>query len=188
MTQQRSAIEGRRARVELQFLHQEHKSCKNFRFADFNMPVTIPLSRESWSYPRPLTTSHTTVFSEIALNLSYTNNSFPEPLFTKIANRNKSQINVAHHSFSHLNSSATAPRIGSGLGNGFVHGIIHAFQQDLHLVLRPNDVWQAVISQFAFYVTGHAEELRSKFVAHTGTEHLVLEARETLCIEPPSCF
>jgi hypothetical protein len=31
--------------------------------------------------------------------------------------------------------------------NGFVMGIIRAFQQDLHLVLRPDDVWLAIITQ-----------------------------------------
>jgi hypothetical protein len=54
-------------------------------------------------------------------------------------------------------------------------------------VLRANDVWQTVITQFAFYVTGHAEELRSKFVAHTGTKHPVLLAKDTP-YDGHSCF
>lgn len=34
--------------------------------------------------------------------------------------------------------------------NGFVQGIMRAFQQDLHLVLRPDDVWLAVLNQYMF--------------------------------------
>ncbi|KAF2864887.1 hypothetical protein BDV95DRAFT_532262 [Massariosphaeria phaeospora] len=52
--------------------------------------------------------------------------------------------------------------------NGFADGIIRAFQQDLHLVLRPDDLWLAILTQFSFYVNGHAEELRSQFVKHEG--------------------
>jgi hypothetical protein len=142
------------------------------------MPVTIfPFPEKVGHIRDPSTTSHTTLFSKVALNLSCTKNSFPESHSTKIANRDKARLNVTHHSLSDLDSSPTAARI-LPYPNGFVHGIIHAFQQDLHLVLRPDDAWQAVISQFAFYVTGHTEELRSKLVAHTGTKHLVLAARD----------
>jgi hypothetical protein len=145
------------------------------------MPVTIFPSPEKTGCIRdPSTISHHALFSELALNLSCTNNSFPNARSIKIANRDKANLLVTHHSFSDLNSSATAPRIVP-YPKGFVHGIIHAFQQDLHLVLRPDDVCLAVITQFAFYVTGHAEELRSKFVAHEGTKNLVLEVGETPC-------
>jgi hypothetical protein len=42
-------------------------------------------------------------------------------------------------------------------------------------VLRPDDVWLAVTTQFSFYVGGHAEALRKQFVAHEGKVELVLE-------------
>ncbi|KAK7217892.1 hypothetical protein V2G26_005895 [Clonostachys chloroleuca] len=61
--------------------------------------------------------------------------------------------------------------------NGLVHGIIRAFEQDLHLVLRPDDVWQAILVQFNFYVNAHAEELRHFFVTHKEKEDLVLDMR-----------
>ncbi|QYT05907.1 hypothetical protein H0G86_012782 [Trichoderma simmonsii] len=57
--------------------------------------------------------------------------------------------------------------------NGFVDGIIRAFQQDLHLTLRPDDVWLAIMVQFGFYVNGHAEEMRRFFVTHEGKKQLV---------------
>ena len=60
-------------------------------------------------------------------------------------------------------------------GNGFVDGILRAFQQDLHLVLRPDDVWLAIVTQFSFYVNGHAEELRGSLVSHEGKEVLVVD-------------
>ncbi|KAF3055374.1 Uncharacterized protein CFAM422_013152 [Trichoderma lentiforme] len=58
--------------------------------------------------------------------------------------------------------------------NGFVDGIIRAFQQDLHLTLRPDDVWLAIMVQFGFYVNGRAEELRRFFVTHEGKKQLVV--------------
>ncbi|KKP03982.1 hypothetical protein THAR02_03897 [Trichoderma harzianum] len=58
--------------------------------------------------------------------------------------------------------------------NGFVDGIIRAFQQDLHLTLRPDDVWLAIMVQFSFYVNGRAEEMRRFFVTHEGKKQLVV--------------
>ncbi|VUC27354.1 unnamed protein product [Clonostachys rosea] len=55
-------------------------------------------------------------------------------------------------------------------GNGFVGGILRAFQQDLHLVLRPDDVWLAILGQFSFFVNGNSEALRSSIVRHEGKE------------------
>ena len=57
-------------------------------------------------------------------------------------------------------------------GNGFVNGIIRAFNQDIHLVLRPDDVWLTILSQFSLYVNGNAEALRHLFVTHEGQKTL----------------
>lgn len=83
---------------------------------------------------------------------------------------------IVQHSFGDLDN----PPDGSKThvipySNGFVHGIIRAFQQDLHLVLRPDDVWLAVLVQFSFYVNGHAEELRESFVDHEGREEIEID-------------
>lgn len=59
--------------------------------------------------------------------------------------------------------------------NGFVSGLIRAFNQDLHLVIRPDDVWLAILLQFSNYVNGHAEDLRHLFVAHDGQKQLILD-------------
>ncbi|KAH9481301.1 hypothetical protein JR316_0005823 [Psilocybe cubensis] len=58
--------------------------------------------------------------------------------------------------------------------NGFVDTVIHAYNQHHHLVLRPDDVWIAILGQFNFYVNANAEQLRSKFVAHKGKKKLTV--------------
>lgn len=64
--------------------------------------------------------------------------------------------------------------------NGFAHTVIRAWQQDLHLRLRPDDVWLAILTQFSFFVNGNAEALRPLFVTHEeGREKLVFDAGPT---------
>jgi hypothetical protein len=60
-------------------------------------------------------------------------------------------------------------------GNGLVHGIKRAFQQDLHLVLRPDDIWLSILTQFSMFVNANAEHLRAYFVAHEGKKELVVD-------------
>ena len=50
--------------------------------------------------------------------------------------------------------------------NGLVRTILSAWMQDVHLELRPDDVWHAILVQFSFFVNGNAEALRSVMVAH----------------------
>ena len=78
---------------------------------------------------------------------------------------------VLHTSFSeHLNGDLIIP-----YSNGFVDGVLRAFNQDLHLVLRPDDVWLAILTQFNFFVNGKAEILRSQFVSHEGKKVLAID-------------
>ncbi|KAJ7664873.1 hypothetical protein B0H17DRAFT_1171476 [Mycena rosella] len=58
--------------------------------------------------------------------------------------------------------------------NGFVDTIISAYNQHHALVLRPDDVWLAILTQFNFYVNANAELLRANFVAHDGKKELVV--------------
>jgi Domain of unknown function (DUF4419) len=62
-------------------------------------------------------------------------------------------------------------------GNGMVDGIIRAFQQDLHLVLRPDDVWLSILTQFSMFVNANAEQLRAHFVDHEGKKQLSIDVR-----------
>ncbi|CAA7266754.1 unnamed protein product [Cyclocybe aegerita] len=60
--------------------------------------------------------------------------------------------------------------------NGFVNTVVSAYNAHHNLVIRPDDVWIAILSQFNLYVNAHAEELRSLFVAHEGKKKLVVRA------------
>ncbi|KAF2420019.1 hypothetical protein EJ08DRAFT_673273 [Tothia fuscella] len=62
-------------------------------------------------------------------------------------------------------------------GNGFVQGVYRAFQQDLHLVIRPDDVWLAIITQFSQFVKGNSGALRDHFVDHKGQKALEIDVR-----------
>lgn len=61
-------------------------------------------------------------------------------------------------------------------GNGLVNGVIRAFQQDLHL-LRSDDIWLSILTQFSMFVNANAERLRALFVAHKGKENLTIDIR-----------
>jgi hypothetical protein len=56
--------------------------------------------------------------------------------------------------------------------NGFVRAVYHAYSSHHHLVLRPDDVWFAILSQLSFFINAHAEELRAFFVEHEGKKKL----------------
>ncbi|KAF7927156.1 hypothetical protein BELL_0307g00030 [Botrytis elliptica] len=60
-------------------------------------------------------------------------------------------------------------------GNGLVHTCLEAYNHHRNLILRPDDIWIAIVTQFSFYVNKHSEELRSFFVAHEGQKELVVE-------------
>ncbi|KAK6992927.1 hypothetical protein R3P38DRAFT_2656597 [Favolaschia claudopus] len=61
--------------------------------------------------------------------------------------------------------------------NGFVATILDAYTQDRALVIRPDDVWLAILCQFNFFVNARAEILRTNFVSHKGKKELVIDAR-----------
>ena len=55
-----------------------------------------------------------------------------------------------------------------------------AYNRHHALVLRPDDVWQAIVVQFSLYVQARAEKLRSTFVAHDGKKELTVRGGGTL--------
>lgn len=87
---------------------------------------------------------------------------------------------VLHTSLSEVDNSTVV-----AYGNGFVETVMRAWQQDLHLVLRPDDVWLAVLTQLGFFINGQgrAEALRHHFVAHEGQSRLVLECPDHQTIQ-----
>jgi len=63
--------------------------------------------------------------------------------------------------------------------NGFVDTALCAYNDHHHLVIRPDDVWIAIISQFNLFVNANAEQLRHLFVAHDGKKELTIKAAGT---------
>ncbi|KAI0828586.1 hypothetical protein BC628DRAFT_1409164 [Trametes gibbosa] len=61
--------------------------------------------------------------------------------------------------------------------NGFVFTVLRAYGSHHHLIIRPDDVWMAILTQFSFYVNAHAEDLRAYFVAHEGKQRLTADAK-----------
>ncbi|OTA95151.1 hypothetical protein M434DRAFT_29187 [Hypoxylon sp. CO27-5] len=59
--------------------------------------------------------------------------------------------------------------------NGFVHACLDAYNDHYSLVVRPEDVWFAILTQFSAYVNAHSEELRKRFCAHDAQQELHIE-------------
>ncbi|KAF9350896.1 hypothetical protein BGX26_010966, partial [Mortierella sp. AD094] len=59
--------------------------------------------------------------------------------------------------------------------NGFVLTLSEAYNEHRALIIRPDDVWTAILVQFNFFVNGNAELLRSQFVSHEGQKTLKVE-------------
>jgi hypothetical protein len=58
--------------------------------------------------------------------------------------------------------------------NGFVHTVLEAYNNHRALILRPDDIWTAILNQFSFFVNANAEQLRAHFVAQDGREELII--------------
>ena len=54
--------------------------------------------------------------------------------------------------------------------------VVESYNGHRALIIRPDDVWLAILTQFCFFVNGNAKALRSTFVAHEGKQELVIEA------------
>ncbi|CAG9983383.1 unnamed protein product [Clonostachys byssicola] len=61
--------------------------------------------------------------------------------------------------------------------HGLIRAAYYAYSYHHNLVLRPEDIWFAILTQFSFYVNANSEKLRSSFVAHEGKKGLVLRDR-----------
>jgi hypothetical protein len=60
--------------------------------------------------------------------------------------------------------------------NGFVYAVLTAYNEHHGLVVRPDDVWLAILTQFNFFVNANAEALRKQFVSHEGKRELEVRA------------
>lgn len=56
--------------------------------------------------------------------------------------------------------------------NGFLRAAVDAYNRHHHLVLRPEDVWFAILTQLSHFVNQNAEAVRDIFVEHEGQKEL----------------
>lgn len=64
--------------------------------------------------------------------------------------------------------------------NGFVGTVVEAYSSHHHLIIRPDDVWLAIMTQFSAYVEANSETLRDRFVEHKGHKELNVSTGGTL--------
>lgn len=73
-----------------------------------------------------------------------------------------------------LTSTTPVNSVRTPLNNSFIGTLFAAYSYHYKLVLRPDDVWLAIVITFADYIDNHAEEMRKCFVTHEGKNQLVL--------------
>ncbi|KAM9959710.1 hypothetical protein ACTFIR_000801 [Dictyostelium discoideum] len=65
-------------------------------------------------------------------------------------------------------------------GNSFVLSSFIAYSNHHSLVIRPDDIWMAILVQFSSYLNANAEQLRSKIVDFQGKKQLIVSGGGTL--------
>jgi len=100
--------------------------------------------------------------------------SYPEKsTLTRLASGNQGEIVACSDNVA--NGAALLPKIASA-ENGFAETVLHAYNNHYHLIIRPDDVWIALMVQFTFYMEANAEPLRHKFVAFPGKKQLIVSS------------
>ncbi|KAM7215766.1 protein of unknown function (DUF4419) domain containing protein [Rhypophila decipiens] len=98
-------------------------------------------------------------------------------LKTKVELRNLGKNGLMQSTFDphSPSTSSKAPETNVGITpshNGLVQSAIEAWNNHHHLVLRPDDIWLAILCQLGFFINANAEQLRTFFVAHEGKKQL----------------
>lgn len=145
--------------------------------SSLTMPVTIKVAKHdaepflpNWrDPPQP-------GFRTIAAPVQDPDRSFLRDLLQDLAPKNPKAPENSKSNSTIIQSTLTEEVASKILpsGNGLVHTCLEAYNRHRHLVLRPDDIWIAIVTQFSFYVNKHSEELRSFFVAHEGKKELVV--------------
>lgn len=94
---------------------------------------------------------------------------YPKQVLTSLGKRDQGEILQ-----SSLDNDSIPPTL-LARSNGFVDSVAEAYSMHHHLVIRPEDVWLSIISQFSLYVNENSEDLRGHFVAHEGQKDLIIE-------------
>ncbi|KAK3831973.1 MAG: hypothetical protein J3R72DRAFT_389143, partial [Linnemannia gamsii] len=132
------------------------------------MPVTtnpsdIPLKTVNTKYSKPETAKY------------YTKNPYAIVEGDKALQEKKGEIIRCSFPLPSKKSSEKDLLISAAHNNGFVDTALKAYNEHHHLIIRPDDVWIAILSQFNFFVNGNAEKLRHLFVAHEGQKQLSIK-------------
>jgi len=80
--------------------------------------------------------------------------------------------------------STKFPKKAFSSQNGFVRTVVEAYRRHNNLIIRPDDVWAAIMTQFSFYLNKHAETFREKFVNFKGQKELTVTVSGTLKTAP----
>lgn len=62
--------------------------------------------------------------------------------------------------------------------HGFVGMCFDAYNNHHNLIIRPEDVWMAIVTQLAFYINARSEQLRTTLVNHKNTKKLKVTIME----------
>ncbi|XP_037039499.1 uncharacterized protein LOC119076694 [Bradysia coprophila] len=99
----------------------------------------------------------------------------------------QSQLFNQNHCTEVLMESPYSSRVQPS-NNGFVRTVINCYNNHHNLVIRPDDIWTAILTQFSFYINKNAEELRNQFVNFDGKKELVVCIDGTLRAAPYDLF
>lgn len=135
------------------------------------MPVTITPSHHPSSYFEPADVLHRPVSSPERL--------LKATLADAASHSHAPPTEIVRSSFSASPAPHSSPAKSPSSQlysskNGFVHACVESYNQHLHLIIRPDDVWLAVLTQLATFVNANAEALRDEFVSHEGRVALEL--------------
>lgn len=71
---------------------------------------------------------------------------------------------------------------------GFVDTVFYSYQKHHNLIIRPDDVWTAIIVQFSRYINANAEALRHAFVNFEGKKTLEVKFYTSIDLVPINEF
>lgn len=87
-----------------------------------------------------------------------------------------------------LMASQFSSSVQASANNGFVQTVIDCYNKHHNLVIRPDDIWMAILTQFSFYINKNAEEFRNQFVNFEGKKTLSVSINGSLRSAPYDLF
>ncbi|CAL8133333.1 unnamed protein product [Orchesella dallaii] len=119
---------------------------ENYNLTTFSTCKTLPEPHNYHSHPEHFPRSSSSLIGELT---EFTENKLTEVL-----------------------QSTEFPKRTYASSSGFVKTVLKAYSRHHNLVIRPDDIWAAIMIQFSFYMNKNAEKLRNKFVDFEGKREL----------------